>query len=105
MLTWCANTLADKQGTELMCTIKVTNKDVIGVCVLQSDLPMLQFYLNGEQLHDKSINRFRGSVYPAVYLPADNEGLSLRLVFRENSFLKSPPSSRFCPVMVARGLV
>jgi hypothetical protein len=94
----------ETNGTALMSKIKVANGDVVGILVQQSDLPMVQFLLNGEPLDDRSINRFRGTVYPAVFLP-ENEGLSLRLVFTETDFKKSPPSSRFCPVMVARGLV
>jgi len=87
-----------------MSKIKVAGGDTVGVAVQQSDLPMIQFMLNGEQLYENSINRFRGIVYPAVCLP-ENEGLSLQFAFRENDFKKSPPSSRFSPIMLARGLV
>lgn len=88
-----------------MSKIEVANGDVVGVMVQQSDLPMVQFLLNGEVQHDRSINRFRGAVYPSVFLPSESAELSLRLVFNEKEFKQSPPSSRFCPVMVARGLV
>ena len=53
-----------------MRPIDVENGDVIGVAVQQSDFPMVQFSLNGESLHLSAINRFRGTVYPAIYLPA-----------------------------------
>lgn len=96
-----------------MSTIAVANGNVIGVTVQQSDLPMVQFFLNGQATApEQSINRFRGVVYPAVYLSDeehDDNGtdghLSLRFVFHETDFRHAPPSSRFCPVMVARGLV
>ena len=89
-----------------MTKIKVSNGDVVGVAVQQSDLPMVQFLLNDDPLFGDSINRFKGQVYPAVYLPeGNNEGVSLKFVFSEKEFKKSPPSSRFYPVMVARGLV
>lgn len=94
----------ETNGTALMSKIKVSNGDIVGVCVQQSDLPMVQLFLNGEPLSDRSVNRFRGTVYPSVFLP-ENEGLSLRIVFNDTDFKKSPPSSRFSPVMVARGLV
>jgi hypothetical protein len=87
-----------------MKKIKIKQGDVIGVAVQQCDLPMIQFMLNGEPLHDLSINRFRGSVYPAVYLP-ENESLSIRLVFDESEFQQTSPSSRIGPLMVARGLI
>ena len=88
-----------------MSKIKVSNGDVVGVAVQQSDLPMVQFLVNDEPLFGDSINRFKGQVFPAVSLPEGNEGVSLKFVFNEKEFKKSPPSSRFYPVMVARGLV
>lgn len=87
-----------------MRKIKVTNGDVVGVAVQQSDLPMVQFLLNGEPLHDLSVNRFRGAVYPALFLP-ENEGLVVRLVFNESAFQQLAPNVRFGPVIVARGII
>lgn len=87
-----------------MRSIKVKNGDVIGIIVQQSDLPMVQFLLNGEPLHDLSVNRFRGAVYPAIYLP-ENDGLSVRFVFRESEFRQKSPNARFMPLMVARGIM
>jgi hypothetical protein len=98
---------SESNGTNFMCTIPVSHGDIVGVVMQQSDLPMLQFYLNGELLNGSSINRFRGAVYPSLFLPYDNEDhtFSLRIVFKESDFRKGPPSSRFMPVVVARGLV
>jgi len=88
-----------------MRKIRVCNGDVVGVALQQSDLPMVQVLLNDVVLFDKSINRFKGTVYPAIYLPENEGQLSVRLVFSEKDFKKSPPSSRFFPVMVARGMI
>ncbi|GKZ00588.1 hypothetical protein MPSEU_001011000 [Mayamaea pseudoterrestris] len=92
------------KGTEMMRNIKVKHGDTIGVAVQQDDLPMIQFLLNGEPLHDISINKFRGSVYPSIFLP-ENDGLSARFVFAESSFKEMPPGARFGPLIIARGII
>lgn len=81
-----------------MATINVHGGDVVGIAMQQSDLPMLQVFLNGESVGE--INRFRGNVYPAVYLP---ERGSIEFVFR--NFKRDPPNARFLPILEARGLV
>lgn len=86
-----------------MQAIEVGNEDTIGIAVQQSDLPMISFLRNGEPVG--SVNRFRGTVYPAVCLPADGDGLSVKIVFDENDWQEMAPSVRFGPVIVARGLV
>jgi hypothetical protein len=93
-----------------MRKIRVKSGDVIGIAVQQSDLPMVQFLKNGEPLHDLAINRFRGaSVHPSLYLFGEHrgseEGLVVRLVFRESDFAHLPPHARFGPVIVARGIL
>lgn len=92
-----------------MCPIPVSHGDVVGVIMQQSDLPMLQFMLNGEQIYTTYINRFRGIVYPSILLPNEiddtEHNFSLRIVFKESDFKYKPPSSKFIPVIVARGLV
>jgi hypothetical protein len=87
-----------------MRKIKVSSGDTIGIAVQQSDLPMVQFLLNGEPLNDFAVNRFRGLVYPSVFLP-ENDGLSVQLVFNENDFQELTPHARFGPLLVARGLI
>mmetsp|Transcript_27978 Transcript_27978/g.45924 ORF Transcript_27978/g.45924 Transcript_27978/m.45924 type:complete len:99 (-) Transcript_27978:319-615(-) len=88
--------------------------DVIGVAVQQSDLPMIQMLLNGEPLMECTINRFRGMVFPAVYIPPgaggegdrlEDEGISLTLEFDEDNFKEMSPHARFGPLMVARGII
>ena len=87
-----------------MAKIGVKNGDTVGIAAQQSDLPMLQFLLNGEPLHDKAVNRFRGSVYPSVFLP-ENDGLTVKIVFNESEFKELAPTARFGPFIVARGLI
>lgn len=78
--------------------------DTVGVAVQQSDLPMIQFLLNGEPLHDLAINRFRGVVYPSVFLPPGDD-VRASLVLDENDFREISPHARFGPVIVARGII
>ena len=76
--------------------------DTIGVAIQQSDLPMIQFLLNGEPLHELAINRFRGSVYPSIYM---QEGFQVKFVTDENQFKEMSPHARFGPLIVARGII
>ena len=103
-------------GTVLMRPIaNLRHNDVIGVAVQQSDLPMIQFLLNGEPLPECTINRFRGTVYPAVYIPPgaaeggdridDDEGISLTAEFDEDHFREMSPHARFVPLLAARGIL
>jgi hypothetical protein len=104
-------------GTALMRPISnLRHNDVIGVAVQQSDLPMIQFLLNGEPLPECTINRFRGTVYPAVYIPPgaaegggriedEDEGISLTAEFDEDHFREMSPHARFGPLLAARGIL
>lgn len=61
----------EDDGTALMRAIpNLKHGDTVGVAVQQSDLPMIQFLVNGEPLHHLAINRFRGTVYPSIWLPS-----------------------------------
>jgi hypothetical protein len=94
---------------EFMSKIPVSNNDVIGIVVQQSDLPMIQFYLNGTQQYYASINRFRGSIYPSFYIPpqasSSNSNVTLKVIFQEHDFRQPIPNHACSPVMVARGLM
>ncbi len=102
-------------GTFLMRPIpNLRHGDVIGVAVQQSDLPMIQMLLNGEPLVECSINRFRGTVFPAVYIPPgaggegdrlEDEGISLLAEFDEDNFKEMSPHARFGPLLAARGII
>lgn len=87
----------------------IQNGDTIGIAIQQDDLPMIQFLLNGEPLHDISITRFRGMVYPSVYLEdykdTDGKNVSLDFVWKEEDFKEMSPSVRFKPLMAAIGII
>jgi hypothetical protein len=92
-------------GTSLMKVVSpLHDGDTISVAVQQSDLPMIQFLLNGEPQHDLSIHRFRGAVYPSLRLPV-GETVRATLVLDEREFRHVPPHARFGPVIVSRGLL
>ena len=92
-------------GTYLMRPISnLFHGDVIGVAVQQSDLPMIQILLNGEPLSECTINRFRGLVYPAIFIPPGagtaaatandkNVGIQERLEDADDDSPSSPTSS------------
>lgn len=89
-----------------MRKIEVQNGDVVGVAVQQSDLPMIQYFLNGEPLHEAAVNRFRGTVYPAICLPdSAAETLKVSPVVDEKLFKHMSPGPRFGPIIVARSIV
>lgn len=91
-------------GTALMKKVSINDGDTVGIAVQQSDLPMVQFLVNGEPLPELAINRFRGTVYPAILLPA-GENVKAILVLDENEFRQLSPHARFGPVIVSRGLI
>lgn len=89
-----------------MRRVEVQNNDVVGVAVQQSDLPMVQFFLNGEPLYESAVNRFRGTVYPSICLPESaKETLNVSLVLDENEWKYPTPAQRFLPLIVARSIV
>lgn len=97
---------SEVNGTKWMRKVEVQNEDIVGVAVQQSDLPMVQFFLNGEPLHESAVNRFRGTVYPAICLPESaEETLKVDVVVAEEKFKGMSPSARFGPIIVARSIV
>jgi hypothetical protein len=90
-------------GTKLMREIPdVKSGDTIGVAVQQSDLPMVQFLLNGEPIHDLAISRFRGMVFPSIFM---RDGYSATFVWNEDEFKEMSPHVRFGPLIPERGLI
>lgn len=94
-------------GTDWMrCVEGIQNNDVIGISIQQSDLPMVQFFHNGEPLYDIAVNRFKGVVYPSVCLPSSVEGdLKVTAVLTEKKFQHKSPGAKFGPIIVARSIV
>lgn len=98
----------DKENNSepFMRSIECQNGDVVGVATQQSDLPMIQFTHNGEIMHDKAVNRFRGTVYPSIYLPFPaDENLKVRALLEENEFQHITPAAKFGPIIIARNIV
>ncbi len=90
-------------GTKLMRAIpNIQDGDTIGVACQQSDLPMVQFLLNGEPLHEIAISRFRGMVFPSVLV---REGFRVKFVWNEDEFKELSPHVRFGPLIPERGLI
>lgn len=87
-------------GTDWLRPCKVKKGDVVGVVVQQSDFPMVQLSVNGEAV--ASVNRFQGTVHPAVRLPSNNATCKVRFTFTD---MTHPPANHRWQVMVARGLV
>jgi len=107
------NTIEDEESqmTVLMRALpKLCYGDTVGVAVQQSDLPMIQFLHNGEWMPDLAIHRFRGSVFPSIFISrqAASEP-KFRAVFRflETDFQHRPPNSsnKLAPLITARSLV
>jgi len=99
----CADESDQKQGTGLMRAVTgLQHGDTIGVAVQQSDLPMIQLFLNGEPLHELAISRFRGAVHPAIFV--QNE-FRAKFIFNENEFKEISPHVRFGPLIAARGII
>lgn len=98
---------SEANGTDWMrCVEGIQNNDVIGIALQQSDLPMVQFFHNGEPLYDIAVNRFRGVVYPSVCLPSSvQEGLKIMAVLNEKNFQHQSPGAKFGPIIVARSIV
>jgi hypothetical protein len=89
-----------------MRKVEVQDGDVVGVAMQQSDLPMVQFFHNGEPLHELAVNRFRGTVYPAICLPkSSSEMLEVTAVLLEDKFKQMSPAAKFGPIIVARSIV
>mmetsp|Transcript_25640 Transcript_25640/g.28726 ORF Transcript_25640/g.28726 Transcript_25640/m.28726 type:complete len:215 (-) Transcript_25640:140-784(-) len=99
---------SEANGTDWMrCVEGIQNDDVIGIAMQQSDLPMVQFFHNGEALYDIVVNRFRGIVYPSVCLPASSveKDLKVTAIVAENKFQQMSPAAKFGPIIVARSIV
>ncbi|KAL3793827.1 hypothetical protein HJC23_006187 [Cyclotella cryptica] len=83
----------EKHGTKFMCAApNLKDGDVVGVVVRQSEIPMIQLYLNGEAQDGLVVSRFRGTVYPSIFLPECSEGsISASFLYREEQFVHGSP--------------
>jgi hypothetical protein len=105
------NTEEENPVTVLMRAIpKLCYGDTVAVAVQQSDLPMIQFLHNGEWMPNLAIHRFRGSVYPSIFISdqvASEPNFNATFHFLENEFQHRPPNSsnKLVPLIAARSLV
>lgn len=104
---------AEEEGlvTVLMRDIpKLCCGDTVAVAIQQSDLPMIQFLHNGEWMPNLAIHRFRGSVYPSIFIShtaASESQFNATFHFLENEFRHRPAdsSNKLIPLIAARSLV
>ncbi|KAL3792271.1 hypothetical protein ACHAW5_001097 [Stephanodiscus triporus] len=95
---------ASKHGTKFMCSVSnVKDGDVVGVLVQQSEIPMIQLYLNGEVQDGGEISKFRGTVFPSVYLPPGSA--TATFLYAADHFVHGPPRPGFEPLMAERSLM
>ena len=94
-----------QHGTKFMCTASdLKDGDIIGVVVQQSELPMIQLYVNGEIESGLQVTRFRGTVYPSIYLP-EGANTSASFLYTDEQFVHGPPAPQFQPLIAERSLM
>jgi hypothetical protein len=65
----------------------LSDGDVVGVVVKQSEIPMIQLCLNGVVQNELVVLRFKGAVYPSIFLPECTSGsMSAKFLYREDQF-------------------
>mmetsp|Transcript_22336 Transcript_22336/g.68943 ORF Transcript_22336/g.68943 Transcript_22336/m.68943 type:complete len:202 (-) Transcript_22336:2317-2922(-) len=80
----------------------LNTNDVLGVYVQQSDLPMVQFYCNGQEIPETAVNRFRGLMYPCVSVMG---GAIVKVTFNEESWEYPPAQKKYQAMMKAQELI
>ena len=76
--------------------------DVIGVAVQLSDFPMISFHLNGSHLGGCDVQRFQGTVFPAVSV---SSGAVLAVHFPESAWVHRPPTESFQPPLRSQDMI
>lgn len=96
----------EKHGTKFMGSVSLNDGDVVGVVVQQSEIPMIQFYLNGEIVDQEGgkVARFRGTVYPSIYLPPGS-AIFATFLYREDQFVHGSPIPGCGPLLAERSLM
>mmetsp|Transcript_30039 Transcript_30039/g.32729 ORF Transcript_30039/g.32729 Transcript_30039/m.32729 type:complete len:234 (-) Transcript_30039:274-975(-) len=88
--------------------LTLKENDVIGVYWDQTDLPMLQFSLNGELLFSVSVNRIRPSndMYVAVSLDGSKTSNGVfKIVFNEDEFKYPTIANKFKMIICSTKLI
>lgn len=78
--------------------------DIVGIYWDQTDLPMLSFSLNGEDVPEAAIMRIRPAIdiYPAVSV---DDGATCEFTFDANYFVGQPKSPKFKMIVCATSLI
>jgi hypothetical protein len=71
----------------------------VGVSFAQSEMPMLQFFLNGERISGTQVDRVRGDVYPAVYV---SNGIVITMAFCKSRFKFG---SKFSEILITNNVL
>ena len=96
----------EKHGTKFMCKMpNLKDGDVVGVAMQQSEIPMIQLYLNGECQYDSKVPKFRGTVFPSIYIPQSETTISAAFLYREDQFIHGPPSQGYECLIAERSLM
>jgi len=95
-----------RHGTKFMAAVPdLRDGDIVGVVVQQSELPMIQLYVNGKLVDGLTVARFRGMVFPALFLPELSGGtMTTTFLYRENQFFHGPPDASIEPLIAVRSL-
>lgn len=91
-----------KLATKLMRTVISNPGDTIGVAIdLSSATPFVKLLLNGELKEEFVLGRFRGSVFPSIWLPKPDGTAMATFVVDEANFCCKSPGPIFLPMSVA----
>lgn len=88
----------------LLENTELKDGDVVGIYWDQTDLPMLSFTVNGNEIFNASINRIRPStdIFPAVSLENNSE---CTLIFDETQFKYPSKSSKFKMIICSTSII
>lgn len=89
-----------KLATKLMRTVSACPGDTVGVTInLKVENPFVQLFLNGELQEEFRLGRFRGSLYPSIWLPGpDGTAPSVTFIHSGSEFRQLSPGAQFLPL-------
>lgn len=90
-----------KLATKLMRTVRANPGDTIGVAIdMGAEKPFIKLLLNGELQDEFFLGRFRGSVFPSLWLPKPDGSATATFVVDEASFGFKSPGANFLPLAI-----
>uniref|UniRef100_A0A6U3RHZ8 Uncharacterized protein n=1 Tax=Ditylum brightwellii TaxID=49249 RepID=A0A6U3RHZ8_9STRA len=104
-----SKTMMIMQCTKLMKKLpNISHEDIVGVAIDtkpnagKPGNPTIQLYINGELNETFDLSRFRGDIYPAVWLPSSFAGgekeVVVTFVHHERDFKQLSPHAKFQPL-------